>query len=99
MYNLAFSTVVSNDFKLTFQSKTVKLNSGYEIPVLGLGTWLHKYDFENQMGDAVVYAVKKGYRVSQFSPDDGLGRGPSKNDMSADFSKTDFSILTAPIST
>jgi len=43
-------------------SKTVKLNSGYEIPVLGLGTWLHKYDFENQMGDAVVYAIKKGYR-------------------------------------
>lgn len=23
------------------------------------------------MGDAVVYAIKKGYRVSQFSPDDG----------------------------
>ena len=37
------------------------------MPVLGLGTWLHKYDFENQMGDAVVYAIKKGYRVSQFS--------------------------------
>ena len=71
VYNLEFSTVVSNDFKPTFQSKTVKLNSGYEIPVLGLGTWLHKYDFENQMGDAVVYAIKKGYRVSQFSPDDG----------------------------
>ena len=34
------------------------------MPVLGLGTWLHKYDFENQMGDAVVYAIKKGYRVS-----------------------------------
>ena len=52
--------------KYIFKSKTVKLNSGYEMPVLGLGTWLHKYDFENQMGDAVVYAIKKGYRVSEI---------------------------------
>ena len=32
------------------------------MPIMALGTWLHKYDFENQMADAVVYAINKGYR-------------------------------------
>ena len=66
-YNLGLSSkffLVQLLLNAFFKSKTVKLNSGYEMPVLGLGTWLHKYDFENQMGDAVVYAIKKGYRVS-----------------------------------
>ena len=41
----------------------MKLNSGHEMPIMALGTWLHKYDFENQMADAVVYAINKGYRI------------------------------------
>ena len=32
------------------------------MPIMALGTWLHKYDFENQMADAVVYAINKGYK-------------------------------------
>lgn len=43
-------------------SKSIKLNSGHDMPIMALGTWLHKYDFENQMADAVVYAINKGYR-------------------------------------
>ena len=44
------------------QSATIKLNSGHDMPIMALGTWLHKYDFENQMADAVVYAINKGYK-------------------------------------
>lgn len=32
------------------------------MPVLGVGTWLHKKDFDTQMSDAVEYAIKVGYR-------------------------------------
>ena len=41
-------------------SKMVKLNSGYEMPVLGLGTWtLTGETCEN----AVYAALKSGYRL------------------------------------
>ncbi len=34
--------------------KTIKLNSGYNIPTLGLGTWK---SLPNQVGQAVRYAL------------------------------------------
>lgn len=30
---------VLNNASFNFETKTVKLNSGYEMPILGLGTW------------------------------------------------------------
>ena len=30
---------VSNDTNFDFNAKTVKLNSGYDMPIIGLGTW------------------------------------------------------------
>ncbi|MBQ3712576.1 MAG: aldo/keto reductase [Spirochaetia bacterium] len=45
---------------LCANAQTVKLNSGYEMPVVGLGTWtLHGETAEN----AVYSAVKSGYRL------------------------------------
>lgn len=41
-------------------SKTVKLNSGYEMPVLGLGTWTLT---GKTCEDAVYAALKVGYRL------------------------------------
>jgi aldehyde reductase len=38
---------------------SIKLNSGYEIPVLGLGTWLSK---PGEVGRAVIEAFDIGYR-------------------------------------
>jgi glycerol 2-dehydrogenase (NADP+) len=35
---------------------TVKLNSGYEIPILGLGTWQSKPE---EVTTAVAYALKE----------------------------------------
>ena len=44
----------------TTASRTVKLNSGYEMPALGLGTWtLTGATAEN----AVYAALKSGYRL------------------------------------
>jgi len=37
----------------------VKLNNGYEMPILGLGTYLSE---SNEVGDAVRYAIDVGYR-------------------------------------
>jgi aldehyde reductase len=41
------------------QKSTLKLNSGHEIPVLGLGTWLSK---PGEVGKAIVEAFDIGYR-------------------------------------
>jgi len=40
-------------------NKTIKLNNGIEIPVIGLGTWLVN---ENIAEDTVIQAIKAGYR-------------------------------------
>lgn len=47
------STTVSNN------TSTVKLNTGYTIPQVGLGTWRSK---ENEGYESVVTALKAGYR-------------------------------------
>ncbi|PYH47380.1 aldo/keto reductase [Aspergillus saccharolyticus JOP 1030-1] len=39
--------------------RTFKLNSGYEIPAVGLGTWLSK---PHEVEDAVEVALRTGYR-------------------------------------
>ena len=53
---------------------SLKLNSGYSIPVVGLGTWVsqssHIYDISlirkqsapNEVKNAVTVALKEGYR-------------------------------------
>lgn len=44
---------------MSISSRTVKLNSGHSIPVLGLGTWRSE---PNQVAKAVEHAIKSGYR-------------------------------------
>ena len=54
---LLASFMITNIFAL---EKTVKLNSGYDMPVLGLGTWT----LTGQVCENVVYsAIKDGYRL------------------------------------
>lgn len=40
-------------------NRSFKLNSGYSIPAVGLGTWQSK---PNEVKDAVTSALKTGYR-------------------------------------
>ena len=62
-----------------FDSKTVKLNSGYEMPILGLGTWtLSNEEAEN----SVYHALKDGYRsidtARYYQCETGVGKGIKK---------------------
>lgn len=62
-----------------FDSKTVKLNSGYEMPILGLGTWtLSNEEAEN----SVYHALKDGYRLIDtaryYQCETGVGKGIQK---------------------
>ena len=62
-----------------FDSKTVKLNSGYEMPILGLGTWT----LSNEKAENSVYhALKDGYRLIDtaryYQCETGVGKGIKK---------------------
>lgn len=46
-----------NDIAFNFETKTVKLNSGYEMPIVGLGTYSLKDDVAS---DSVSYALSNG---------------------------------------
>ena len=50
--------VERNDFNM--QTKKVKLNSGYEMPIIGLGTWQLTGD---TVENSVYWAIKDGYRL------------------------------------
>ena len=59
-----------------FESKTVLLNSGYEMPILGLGTWTQ----DDDTAESSVYeALKDGYRLidtaQYYGNETGVGRG------------------------
>lgn len=56
----AFIMLASCGFAKDSFSKSVKLNSGYEMPILGLGTWTLT---GKTCEDAVYAALKNGYRL------------------------------------
>lgn len=73
----ANSEISASEFD--FDSKTVKLNSGYEMPILGLGTWtLSNEEAEN----SVYHALKDGYRLIDtaryYQCETGVGKGIKK---------------------
>ena len=62
-----------------FENKTVLLNSGYEMPVLGLGTWTQ----DDETAEKSVYeALKDGYRLidtaQYYGNETGVGKGIQK---------------------
>ena len=62
--------------KFDFDKKTVRLNSGYEMPIVGLGTWT----LSNEEAEESVYqALKAGMRLIDtaryYGNEVGVGRG------------------------
>lgn len=59
-----------------FENKTVLLNSGYEMPILGLGTWTQDDDTAE---NSVYEALKDGYRLidtaQYYGNETGVGNG------------------------
>ncbi len=60
----------------TAMTEYVKLNSGYDMPVLGLGTWALSDDTAEE---SVYFAIKNGYRLIDtaryYNNEIGVGRG------------------------
>lgn len=68
-----------NKIQGDFFVENIKLNSGYEMPVLGLGTWTLD---DNQAEKSVYHALKTGYRLIDtaryYGNEIGVGRGVKK---------------------
>ena len=70
---------VSTGFGFDFGTKTVLLNSGYEMPILGIGC----YQLSNEQAENSVYwALRDGYRLIDtariYGNEEGVGRGIRK---------------------
>ena len=65
--------------KFDFEKGTVKLNSGYEMPVIGLGTWTLS---DEEAEESVYQALKVGMRLIDtaryYGNEVGVGRGLQK---------------------
>ena len=75
----AEKSIATNLNRGDFFVEDVKLNSGYKMPVLGLGTWTLN---DKQAEDAVFHALKVGYRLIDtaryYGNEIGVGRGVRK---------------------
>ena len=62
--------------EFNFDTKTVTLNSGYEMPIIGLGTWTQN---DEETGNSVYYALEDGYRLidtaQYYGNERGVGEG------------------------
>ena len=73
------NSIKNKDTTFDFDKKSVTLNNGIKMPIIGLGTW----SFTNEEAeDAVYIAIKNGYRLidtAQYYGDEvGVGKGIKK---------------------
>lgn len=75
--NLTGNKTSSTGFNL--EDKTVVLNSGYEMPILGIGCFRLS---QQQAEDSVYWALRDGYRLIDtakiYGNEEGVGRGIQK---------------------
>ena len=62
--------------EFNFDTKTVTLNSGYEMPIIGLGTWTQN---DEETANSVYYALEDDYRLidtaQYYGNERGVGEG------------------------
>lgn len=62
--------------EFNFDTKTVTLNSGYEMPIIGLGTWTQN---DEEIANSVYYALEDDYRLidtaQYYGNEYGVGEG------------------------
>lgn len=58
--------------EFNFDTKTVTLNSGYEMPIIGLGTWTQN---DEETANSVYYALEDDYRLIDTAQYYGNERG------------------------
>ena len=62
--------------EFNFDTKTVTLNSSYEMPIIGLGTWTQN---DEETANSVYYALEYGYRLidtaQYYGNEYGVGEG------------------------
>ena len=62
--------------EFNFGTRTVTLNSGYEMPIIGLGTWTQN---DEETANSVYYALEDGYRLidtaQYYGNEYGVGEG------------------------
>ncbi len=73
---LGFPKTEIESSTFNFETKTVKLNSGYEMPILGLGTYALS---DEQAENSTYWALKAGFRLIDtariYGNESGVGRG------------------------
>ena len=66
----------NSNISFDFDTKAVTLNSGYEMPILGLGTWAQNNE---ETANSVYYALEDGYRLidtaQYYGNEYGVGEG------------------------
>lgn len=69
----------NSNISFDFDTKTVTLNSGYKMPILGLGTWTQNNE---ETANSVYHALKDGYRLidtaQYYGNEKGVGQGLKK---------------------
>ena len=83
------------DNNYTIENKTVILNNGIKMPILGLGTWTLS---NNEAEESVYFAIKTGYRLidtaEYYRDEEGVGRGVKKSILEGIIKREDIFITT-----
>lgn len=89
---------VFNDTTFNLDKHIVKLNSGYDMPILGLGTWTQNNE---ETENSVYHALKDGYRLidtaQYYGNEIGVGNGIKKA-IDEGFIKRDDIFITTKVS-
>lgn len=92
---LTLSKHLNKAYSFNFKKKTVRLNNGYQMPIIGLGTWT----LTNKEAENLVYhALKDGYRLidtaEYYSDEKGVGKGVRKANKAGIVKRSEIFVTT-----